>query len=108
MPLSKFVFKPGIMREGTAYDNEGGWFDSNLVRFNAGRPEKIGGWRKDTDNSFLGTCRALHPWVSLNGSKFLGLGTHLKYYINVSTMLPPYERLRLIALLFLLLTAAVL
>ena len=82
MPLNKFVFKPGIMREGTAYDNEGGWFDTNLVRFNAGRPEKIGGWRKDTPNSFLGTCRALHSWVSLNGSKFLGLGTHLKYYIN--------------------------
>ena len=82
MPLSKFVFKPGIMREGTAYDNEGGWFDSNLVRFNAGRPEKIGGWRKDTNNSFLGTSRALHSWVSLDGSKFLGLGTHLKYYIN--------------------------
>ena len=82
MPLNKFVFKPGIVREGTAYDNEGGWFDSNLVRFNAGRPEKVGGWRKDTNNSFLGTCRALHPWVALNGSKFLGLGTHLKYYIN--------------------------
>ena len=81
MPLSKFVFKPGIMREGTAYDNEGGWFDSNLVRFNAGRPEKIGGWRKDSINTFLGTCRALHSWVSLDGSKFLGLGTHLKYYI---------------------------
>ena len=70
------------MREGTAYDNEGGWFDTNLVRFNAGRPEKIGGWRKDSSNSFLGTCRALHSWVALNGSKFLGLGTHLKYYIN--------------------------
>ena len=69
------------MREGTAYDNEGGWFDSNLVRFNSGRPEKVGGWRKDTDNSFLGTCRALHSWVALDGSKFLGLGTHLKYYI---------------------------
>ena len=82
MPLNKFVFKPGIMREGTAYDNEGGWFDSNLVRFNAGRPEKVGGWRKDTPNSFLGTCRALHSWVALNGSKFLGVGTHLKYYIN--------------------------
>ena len=81
MPLSKFVFKPGIMREGTAYDNEGGWFDSNLVRFNAGRPEKVGGWRKDSINTFLGTCRALHSWVALSGSKFLGLGTHLKYYI---------------------------
>jgi len=81
MPLSKFIFKPGIMREGTAYDNEGGWFDSNLVRFNAGRPEKVGGWRKDSINTFLGTCRALHSWVALSGSKFLGLGTHLKYYI---------------------------
>jgi len=82
MPLNKFVFKPGIVREGTAYDNEGGWFDSNLVRFNAGRPEKVGGWRKDIQTSFLGTCRALLSWVALNGSKFLGLGTHLKYYIN--------------------------
>jgi hypothetical protein len=82
MPLNKFVFKPGIMREGTAYDNEGGWFDTNLVRFNAGRPEKIGGWRKDTNKTFLGTCRALHSWVALSGAKFLGLGTHLKYYIN--------------------------
>ena len=82
MPLSKFVFKPGIFTEGTAYDNEGGWFDSNLVRFNNGRPEKVGGWRKDSTNSFLGTCRALHSWVDLQGSKYLGLGTHLKYYIN--------------------------
>ena len=70
------------MREGTAYDNEGGWFDTNLVRFNAGRPEKIGGWRKDTNKTFLGTSRALHSWVALSGAKFLGLGTHLKYYIN--------------------------
>tara|TARA_B110000285_G_scaffold232128_1_gene302468 strand:+ start:1358 stop:3223 length:1866 start_codon:yes stop_codon:yes gene_type:complete len=82
MPLSKFVFKPGIFTEGTAYDNEGGWFDSNLVRFNNGRPEKVGGWRKDSTNSFLGTCRALHSWVDLQGSRYLGLGTHLKYYIN--------------------------
>ena len=33
MPLQKITFKPGINREGTAYDNEGGWFDCNLVRF---------------------------------------------------------------------------
>jgi len=65
MPLSKFVFKPGIMREGTDYDNEGGWFDANLVRFKAGRPQKIGGWRKDNLNTFLGTCRALHGWLTL-------------------------------------------
>ena len=66
MALSKFVFRPGIMREGTDYDNEGGWFDGNLVRFKSGRAEKIGGWRKDTTNSFVGTCRELSSWVALD------------------------------------------
>jgi hypothetical protein len=82
MALSKFVFRPGIMREGTDYDNEGGWFDGNLVRFKSGRAEKIGGWRKDTTNSFVGTCRELSSWVALDGTKYLGLGTNKKYYIQ--------------------------
>ena len=82
MPLQKTIFRPGIYREGTDYDNEGGWFDCNLVRFRKGRPEKFGGWTKTTANNFLGTARALHPWVSLDGTKFLGLGTTFKYYIN--------------------------
>ena len=82
MTLQKTIFRPGIYREGTDYDNEGGWFDCNLVRFRKGRPEKFGGWSKLTSNTYLGTARALHPWVSLSGTKFLGIGTHLKYYIE--------------------------
>ena len=82
MPLQKITFRPGINREGTAYDNEGGWFDCNLVRFRKGRPEKFGGWEKLTSNTYLGSVRALHPWISLEGSKYLGLGSHLKYYIE--------------------------
>ena len=82
MPLSKIVFKPGINREGTEYDNTGGWFDVNLVRFRKGRPEKFGGWSKDSSNSYLGTARALHAWNSLGGTKYLGVGTTWKYYIR--------------------------
>ena len=82
MPLSKLQFKPGVNRELTAYTNEGGWFDIDYVRFQKGFPEKIGGWQKRSSNSFLGTCRALHPWVSLNLDQYLGVGTHLKYYID--------------------------
>ena len=82
MALQKTLFKPGINREGTDYSNEGGWFDINLVRFRKGLPEKFGGWAKDTLNTFLGTCRALHPWVALEGTKYLGLGTTWKYYIE--------------------------
>ena len=83
MAISKINFRPGIMREGTAYSNEGGWFDVNKVRFKAGLPQKIGGWQKDNLNTFLGTCRALIGWIDLEGTKYLGLGTHLKYYIEL-------------------------
>ena len=82
MAIQKYIFRPGIVREGTAYDNEGGWFDCNLVRFRKGRPEKFGGWQKLTTNTYLGTGRALHPWISLGGTKYLGIGTTWKYYIE--------------------------
>jgi hypothetical protein len=82
MPLTKFQFRPGVNRETTTYTNEGGWFDIDKVRFRFGFPENIGGWLKSSATYFLGTCRALHPWVALDGSSYLGVGTHLKYYIN--------------------------
>jgi hypothetical protein len=85
MPLQKFLFKPGINKEGTAYSNEGGWFDSNLIRFRKGLPEKIGGWSKSSSDSFKGTGRGLHAWVALDGTKYLGLGTSWKYYILEGT-----------------------
>ena len=82
MPLQKLQFKPGINKEVTSYSNEGGWNDCDKVRFRFGFPEKIGGWTKLGSKSFLGTCRALHPWQTLSLEKFMGLGTNEKYYIE--------------------------
>ena len=95
MPLQKLTFRPGINREGTAYDNEGGWFDCNLVRFRKGRPEKFGGWEKITDATYLGTARALHSFISLGGTKYLGIGTHLKYYIESGAVFNDITPIRL-------------
>ena len=82
-----FQFKAGIDREGTNYTNAGGWFDASLVRFRKGFVEKIGGWTKQNATAFLGTCRKLFPWISLEGSKYLFVGTHLKTYILEGTTL---------------------
>lgn len=82
MPLTKLQFRPGIVQDLTSYSNEGGWRDGDKVRFRLGYPEKIGGWEKYTSSTFLGSCRALHNWIALDGSNYLGLGTHLKYYIE--------------------------
>jgi hypothetical protein len=53
-----------------------------LFDLEKGLPEKIGGWTKNTSNTFLGACRALLAWVSLSSTRFLGLGTNLKYYVK--------------------------
>ena len=82
MPLTKLQFKPGVNRETTSYTNEGGWFDVDKVRFRFGMPEKIGGWEKFATSSYLGTARAMHPWVALDNSRLIGIGSSLKYYIN--------------------------
>ena len=81
MPLQKIQFSPGVNKEGTEYTADSGWFDSDKVRFRKGRPEKIGGWTKYTESSFLGVCRSTFAWASLAVVKYVGLGTTLKFYV---------------------------
>ena len=82
MALSKLQFRPGVNKENTSYSNEGGWSDSDKIRFRFGFPEKIGGWTRQSDFSFLAPCRALHAYVTLQGSLLLAVGTRFKFYIN--------------------------
>ena len=82
MPLFSLKFRPGINKDQTDYTNEGGWSDSDKIRFNNGLPEVIGGWEKKGPNTFLGSCRSLHPWVALDGDKYISVGTNIKYYID--------------------------
>ena len=81
MPLQKLQFRPGLNREGTDYSNEGGWYDGDKIRFRSGFPEKIGGWIRFANATFVGVCRDLWNWVDLSGNNYIGLGTSKKYYI---------------------------
>jgi hypothetical protein len=81
MPIQKLRYKPGVNRDVTSFTNEGGWIDSDKIRFRLGFPEKIGGWVKRTANTYLGSARSLFPWTALDGSKFIAVGTSSKYYI---------------------------
>ena len=82
MALKKLVLKPGVNRENTRYTNEGGWYESDKVRFRQGTPEKIGGWARISVSSFVGVCRSLWNWITLANFNLLGVGTNLKYYIE--------------------------
>jgi len=85
MPFAKITFKPGVNKENTRYFNEGGWYESQWVRFRQGSPEKIGGWTQYSSNTFLGVCRSLWNWITLSNLNLIGVGTNLKYYLTYGT-----------------------
>ena len=88
MPLQKLQFKPGISRESTSYANEGGWFESDKVRFRSGYAEKIGGWTNLAANvngvvyTYYGVNRLMVNWITLAYANINGIGTNQKYYIE--------------------------
>ncbi len=82
MPLQKLTFRPGVNREGTDYANEGGWYDCDKIRFRSGFPEKLGGWIRLSNNTYLGVARSMWNWIDLNEANYLGIGTNLKYYVE--------------------------
>ena len=83
MALQKILFKPGVNRENTRYTTEGGWYECDKIRFRQGNPEKIGGWTRFSAFTYLGVCRSLWNWITLGGANLLGVGTNLKFYINL-------------------------
>lgn len=82
MPFIKLQFRPGLNRDTTNYSSEGGWWDCNKIRFRSGYPQKIGGWVKNTPNTFLGVCRQMFGWITSYTDNFLALGTNSRVYIE--------------------------
>jgi hypothetical protein len=83
MPLLRLFLKPGVDKQNTEYGAEGGWVDSDYVRFRYGLPEKIGGWTAfGTAGTYLvGATSDIFTWNSLDGSPYAALGTNRKVYV---------------------------
>jgi hypothetical protein len=76
MPLTKLELRPGVSKDDSPLSAEGGWIDTDKVRFRAGKPQIIGGWERMTTEQFGGKCRGLHSWSGIDGAPRLGIGTH--------------------------------
>jgi hypothetical protein len=87
MALSKLVFKPGVNRDQTNYASEGGWYETQLVRFRSGFPEKFGGWTVSNLNAYTDSARAIFSWSTTDGSNLLGIGTNSRVYVGAGTTL---------------------
>lgn len=75
MPFAMLKLRPGVNVELTASLNEAGYSVSNLGRFRNGLFEKLGGWTRYFANAVGGVPKALHAWLDLNETEYLGVGT---------------------------------
>ena len=87
MALSKLVFKPGVNRDQTNYASEGGWYETQLVRFRSGFPEKFGGWTVSNLNAYTDSARSIFSWSTTDGANLLGIGTNSRVYVGAGTTL---------------------
>jgi len=78
--LVKMDFQPGIRRESTQYAETNSWYDTNNVRFRAGKPENIGGYETKVSASFNGSGRDLITWTDNDQFKRAMFGTAQMLY----------------------------
>jgi hypothetical protein len=78
--LVKLNFTPGIRRESTQYAEEGSWYDTDRVRFRAGRPQNVGGYEVKVSATFDGAARDLITWSDNDQIKRAMFGTPQKLY----------------------------
>lgn len=109
MPLEKVPFASGFHTEGTDYSAGPSWVGGDKVRFRKGKPEQIGGWETQPisvffpDNNtagqetatYRGVCRSLYDWGTAAGNKYLGIGTNLKFYVEIGGQFSDITPLRL-------------
>lgn len=83
MPYFRLFLKPGVDKQNTEYGAEGGWIDSDYIRFRYGLPEKMGGWTQfgETAVYFVGMPTEVFTWNDLEGSPYIALGTNRKVYV---------------------------
>ena len=78
--LVKMDFQPGIRRESTQYAETNSWYDTNNVRFRAGKPENIGGYETKVSATFNGSGRDLITWTDNDQFKRAMFGTAQMLY----------------------------
>ena len=93
--LRKLVFKPGVNKDISDYSAEGGWYNTNKVRFVQGFPKKIGGFAKATISAFTGICRSMYNYTPSGVSNFMALGTSKKIYLDTGGTITDITGVRL-------------
>ncbi len=85
--VEPILHEHGLLLLQPVVGNEGGWYQTNKVRFRSGLPEKIGGWNKEVNKGYTAflngvSTKEMHPHIydRLMVDGKIQLNAYLKYY----------------------------
>jgi len=70
----RLEFKPGLILDDTTTASEGGFVSADLIRFNRGRAQVIGGWEDTSATSLTKPARGGKAWATLAGDRLFAYG----------------------------------
>ena len=74
---------PGVVRGATPNDVRGRWYDTNLVRWNGGVLEPVGGWERATPTPFGSRIRNVSVWRDNIERRFILAASMSKVSVEV-------------------------
>jgi hypothetical protein len=81
MPLAPISLPPGVVKPATALQAKGRYWDANLIRWQAGKLQPVGGWERITSTPLDGAARAIFCWADNVNTPYGAIGTENKLYI---------------------------
>ncbi len=81
--IVELAFRPTIDKNSSKYEAQPAWVSCDHIRFQDGKPQKLGGWVSEiiVSGSVVGVPRAILPWISNTGRKYLAVGTNAKLQV---------------------------
>jgi len=85
MALIPLQLPPGILRNGTEYEQSNRWRDANLIRWHNNSMRPVGGFSTRLASAFDSAPRGLHAWRDNSDGTQIAAGTYNKlFYVNTS------------------------
>lgn len=81
MPFAPVSLPPGVVKPATPLQAKGRYWDANLVRWQAGKLQPVGGWQRITPTPLDGPARAIFPWTDNQNIPYAAIGCDDKLYV---------------------------
>jgi len=81
MPFAPVSLPPGVVKPATPLQAKGRYWDANLIRWQSGKLQPVGGWSRISSQPMASTARAMFSWTDNLNAPYCAVGCENNLYI---------------------------